>query len=115
MNGDEKKYLEMQLTKLEVQFKERWESHGREAKQRQNLYFEKFELIFAKLKELKDYFIKLPCLVHKEKIDNLEQYTQNIIQNHLNHINNRITGLYFTVIGSVILAFLFYIIKSIIK
>ena len=115
MNGDDKKYLETRLTKLETQFHERWISHTNGAKERAKTYCNKFEDMKKELKHIFDRLTTLPCSTNIEKISNIEKDVKSIVDNHLNHLNSRITGLYFTMIGSISLLVITVIIKYLSK
>lgn len=114
MNGDDKKFLEIRLTKLETQFDEKWLSHDKGAKDRAKTYCSKFEDMKETLKNIMNRIQVLPCATNTEKIDNIEKDIKVVIDNHLFHLNSRITGLYFTVVGSILLLGLGLIIKYIV-
>ena len=114
MNGEDKKYLEERLTKLETSFQERWRFHDGGAVERSKIYSSKFEDVKDTLKSIMDKIYVLPCATNTEKIDTIEGEVKTVIGNHLFHLNSRITGLYFTVVGSVLLLGLGLIIKYIV-
>ena len=77
MNGEERHFFEIELTKLKTQFDERWRSHDKGANDRAKDYCRKFEGIFNKLDEIVKTLAKKPCLVNQEKISNLEKESTN--------------------------------------
>ena len=52
MNGDDKKYLEIENVKLKTLFDEKWRAHDKGANERANTYCKKFD-------EIKEYFSEL--------------------------------------------------------
>lgn len=92
MNGEflnlyNKLLIEFEVTR-EVN-KERWKNHSdrdKELKDNVSAIFEKLD--------------SLPCGANTEKIDNNTTTITTIIDNHLKHIDQKINGLLFTVLGA---------------
>ena len=80
MNGEEKHFFEIELTKLRTQFDERWMSHDKGANDRAKEYYKKFEKICVKLDDMSIMLSQKPCSVNQERIKNLENENKNTLR-----------------------------------
>ena len=112
MNGEEKHFFEVELTRLKTQFDERWDAHDKGAKERAKGYWEKFDELKEGLKEIFGRLNSLPCGANKISIDSVKNEVSSLKKNDLKHINIKINALLFTVLGSVFIAVIIIAIRA---